>query len=347
MHRYRAFTLVELLVVIAIIAILISLLLPAVQAARAAARKVQCANNFRQVALAALNHASIHDRLPALSDSRLGGAGVGGRRGNESSLSWRFALLAYLEETATFEVLGPQLTSGVPWRVVLNDAPNREYPVNPVVEPVFMCPSVSGNPRFGAAQIARQARSRDSSTASGTIFDGVSTADDAASYGVRLYEDGEWSHALGAWSGSKKVPRSGDDKEQAKLVAIGMTKAAKLSWITDGLSKTILVREEAGRPMLISGENVREGGRLGIGWGDGAWLLTIRTPINQLNSLNDSRPAVNFGNEQSIFSFHPGGAHVALCDGSVEFLAEDATNQVVFALVSRSGADGGTSLITW
>ncbi len=70
MRSRHGFTLVELLVVIAIIGMLVALLLPAMQAARAAARKVQCANNFKQVALATLNHASSTDRLPALKDSR-------------------------------------------------------------------------------------------------------------------------------------------------------------------------------------------------------------------------------------------------------------------------------------
>ena len=125
------FTLVELLVVIAIIAMLVALLLPAVQSAREAARRIQCSNNLKQFALACLNHESSHGTLPSngwgyrwVGDPDLG-------MGKTQPGGWTFAVLPYLEEKSIWNIA----TSGP------GDKPTRLSRVVQTPISLFHCPS--------------------------------------------------------------------------------------------------------------------------------------------------------------------------------------------------------------
>src|SRR5687768_2657923 len=91
----RGFTLVELLVVIAIIGILVALLLPAIQAARAAAQRTQCQNNLKNIALAVLNYESTKGELP------IGSINADAER--KSGLGWPVQILPYVEESTVSE----------------------------------------------------------------------------------------------------------------------------------------------------------------------------------------------------------------------------------------------------
>ncbi|MEM8733345.1 MAG: DUF1559 domain-containing protein [Planctomycetota bacterium] len=110
----QAFTLVELLVVIAIIGILVGLLLPAVQAAREAARRMQCSNNLKQLALAALNYESAYKRFPARQGGRGGIRGQPGPNGDRMRLSGFGNMLPFLEQTNLYNSIyaNPNTT---PW----------------------------------------------------------------------------------------------------------------------------------------------------------------------------------------------------------------------------------------
>lgn len=121
-----AFTLVELLVVIAIIGILVGLLLPAVQAAREAARRMECTNNMRQVVLATLNYESAYKRLPASRISR-----TADRLGPASSISVHARLLPFMEQNQVFSL--------VDFSVDFNHANNNAARLSNVAS--FRCPS--------------------------------------------------------------------------------------------------------------------------------------------------------------------------------------------------------------
>ncbi|MEQ1824568.1 MAG: DUF1559 domain-containing protein [Pirellula sp.] len=130
----RGFTLVELLVVIAIIGILVGLLLPAVQAAREAARRMQCSNNLKQWGLALHNYESANKRFTA----RQGGSGhllAGGQRGVMSG--W-FSLLPYIEQTALYDQIAA--TDDWPATGVAANIAMQSQKVG-----ALMCPSDSGD----------------------------------------------------------------------------------------------------------------------------------------------------------------------------------------------------------
>lgn len=132
-RRARAFTLVELLVVIAIIGILVGLLLPAVQAAREAARRMQCTNNLRQLGIAMHNYESAYRRLPAgwISNGLSGEPGWG----------WGAALLPFVEGNNVHNLIDSRFAIEEEMHALVRET----------VIPTFLCPSDIGEDVFEIA----------------------------------------------------------------------------------------------------------------------------------------------------------------------------------------------------
>ncbi len=135
----RGFTLVELLVVIAIRGVLVGLLLPAVQAAREAARRMQCSNNLKQLGLAMHNY---HDVYKVLPPQDLTGAATMCRLANTNfnfKWGWGTAVLPFIEQTALFNQLAPDGCSMPPATTLYNGVPLLQQSIS-----AFRCPSDAG-----------------------------------------------------------------------------------------------------------------------------------------------------------------------------------------------------------
>jgi prepilin-type N-terminal cleavage/methylation domain-containing protein len=175
---WGGFTLVELLVVLAIIGTLVALLLPAVQAAREAARKAQCENNLRQIGLALARHETIHEAFPV--------GCIGCRTQPMRFISWNLQLLPALEEESLYEQFDTTLPT--------YDAANRE--VGETVLPVFLCPSTFEDNTSSLIGLWKELASTDYGGVYGVEGDGRDEKDttkvqglNAFSLGVMLYEE--------------------------------------------------------------------------------------------------------------------------------------------------------------
>ena len=134
-RRNAAFTLVELLVVIAIIGILVALLLPAIQAAREAARRSQCMNNMRQIGIAFTNYESAKKVLPIGATQRYGNDPKTGQpySGDPTMYSWVSLLMPYVEEASLY--------SQVDWKIPLGVRNDNNETSHHIEFQTFQCPS--------------------------------------------------------------------------------------------------------------------------------------------------------------------------------------------------------------
>ena len=216
-RRISGFTLVELLVVIAIIGTLVGLLLPAVQSAREAARRSQCSNNMKQVALGLQNYAGANKKLPpAATNSTVDTQGRAG-------WSWMLFVLPYIEQADLFNACMGQVT----WRM------QQPSWMDPAVAtrargaiPSFICPTDT------VAVLAPEAKVN--SAASWLTF-----TSSKANY---LANGG----ANNIWGGNV------DQQSRASQGAFRKVNGAAFKDFTDGLSKTFLIGEAGGTPVTPS-----------------------------------------------------------------------------------------------
>ena len=353
----KAFTLVELLVVIAIIGVLVALLLPAIQAAREAARRTQCINNLKNTGLAMLNHHDTLGTFPTggmswgtrIEQSLVNGKPAGTKR---MGLGWGYQILPYLEQGAMKNILTQQQL--------------RDTTV-----PMFSCPSRGGVRRTadGAGNTTVQTDyagvlpcthvklqeppvNLTSLTLAALTYSKVVTGifyqepEQMGQYGNPLPPDnGVYDGVIvrSAWRST-----GFDERTQTNLgeYATGVPDPVEIAQITDGTSNTMMVGEKYVRVDFHSISTPSDDQGFTEGWDPDVMRCPCVPPLND-SQVNDEftgqiGEAPGMRNKWEIVvmgSSHPGGLNVVFADGGVHTINYDVDVFLFNALGTRSGGE--------
>jgi len=360
----RGFTLIELLVVIAIIGVLIALLLPAVQAAREAARRAQCINNMKQIGLAVANYESTYQSYPASYGSS---ASLTDQWGTWGSWSPQAMMLPFVEQGTTYNAINFSCVSHGDQGHL--DVVQRTAITTKIAS--FVCPSAPppsgtyyGKPRTGNSYFASVGSSLmwvgDTGNASpngifrygGKAPDNTGYTEGSPAITLAAVQDGtsntiaigEWR--IGDFNESKlSIPQDVINLRQNPPGISDNWGDARLSMPTGADPFRLWLNMCAGAAPASTqgGENWRTNmSYLGQAWNQGMFGWTLGNTMLAPNSPYPNCRMCGWDGDwdcpgmYTLSSYHPGGGNIAMADGSVKFLKQSTAMQTVWALGSRN-----------
>jgi prepilin-type N-terminal cleavage/methylation domain-containing protein len=331
-NAYRSrcgFTLVELLVVIAIIGILVALLLPAVQAAREAARRMSCGNNLKQIGLGLHNYHDVYKEYPMAYFVHIDPPGA------FNIQAWGTMVLPFLEQKPLhdqYDFRYPPVNQGGP----IGQA-NMQL-IQTWLD-VFACPSAPGRNRIYDGGLP--------ANPSGLPLPALTWRAAASDYCVPTGVRGAFGNI--AYAGNQGGNRHGVLQDHITIgsMPVAGNRPANMATIVDGTSNTFLIGERTGGGQIFSKRTIWAspaagplGAANGGGWGDALngehWLSG--TLYSGLPAAPQEGPCgINCTNLRGygFHSFHPGGCQFLMADASVQFIAESAVQLAVAARITR------------
>lgn len=360
----RGFTLVELLVVIAVIGVLVGLLLPAVQAAREAARRMQCSNNLKQIGLAVLNYESAHRVLPLTTT----GPSQANPQLGSGFVSWLAMILPQIEQGPLYNSIDfrhaladdKRFASSADYTQLTISSSHPNARAAATVVPTFLCPSdtLQSTPTMGTAQPApgsyagnvgwvRGATGGEGNVSPVRIANGampiVNPSQPDAWQRPRIelgdFTDGTSNTALSAErlinnavgsSGPFGASMQGNLKPATTSFCAGSGRSERRlgDWVSfcNGVSVPDATYSLPHGRSWISG------------WTLAANLYMHVMPIN-------SRNCHLYGGEDdgtnivTASSNHSGGAQLCFVDGHVQFVSQNIDNRLWWAIGSRNGGE--------
>ncbi len=325
----RGFTLVELLVVIAIIGILVALLLPAVQAAREAARRTQCKNHLKNIGLAVLNFEATFRKFPPAAQSRTGRTWTQATPPPLSRHHGLSLLLPYFEQGNTYS----QIDYDWDWND--NTHSNNETFSKQDLGGILICPSApGGRERFDVTDYVPMNRiDLDPSRSEPHEKDAPGGLVKAlVSQGLIDDYGGERDGAK-VWDGILQIDRLRVD--ELGNVTLRNRRQVRAANVTDGLSNTFLFFESAGSPQfyVLGAFQVEDSGF------DTAFRWASQDTVMQLQYYCGTSQLINCSNRSRIYAFHNTGTNIAYADGSVHYHTDDIDPQTFVSLFTIRGGE--------